>query len=121
MDSILDEIAGHGIAFIDLCAEMREIVKSKWRRTDSPPQNLLRCLIASGSDEASPPLLQVEVSTWLVAFAPSSHDRPPPAALCPKDLSSGSVLVAEPKGKDKGQDPIRSSGFVLAASCGAEA
>ena len=47
----LDEIAGHGIAFIDLCAEMREIVKSKWRRTDSPPQNLLRCLISSGSDE----------------------------------------------------------------------
>ena len=47
MDSILDEIAGHGIAFIDLCAEMREIVKSKWRRTDSPPQNLLRCLISS--------------------------------------------------------------------------
>ena len=36
----LDEIAGHGIAFVDLCAEMREIVKSKWRRTDLPPQNL---------------------------------------------------------------------------------
>ena len=89
----LDEIAGHGIAFIDLCAEMREIVKSKWRRTDSPPQNLLRCLIASGSDEASPPLLQVEVSTWLVAIAAASQagGRPCPTEdqldLCSRVLA----------------------------------
>ena len=89
----LDEIAGHGIAFIDLCAEMREIVKSKWRRTDSPPQNLLRCLISSGSDEASPPLLQVEVSTWLVAIAAASQagGRPCPTEdqldLCSRVLA----------------------------------
>ena len=89
----LDEIAGHGIAFVDLCAEMREIVKSKWRRTDLPPQNLLRCLISSGSDEASPPLLQVEVSTWLVAIAAASQagGRPCPTEdqldLCSRVLA----------------------------------